>query len=79
MLKKEDLGPSNICLCSTSIEEKRGKFLNEMLKTETLNVPLLLFLKLADSQRNGERVSSLSAAKPGTNDASVRPAVALKR
>lgn len=52
--------------------------MNEKLKTETLKAPLL-FLKLADSHRNRERVSSLSTAKPSTNDASVRPAVVLKR
>ncbi len=52
--------------------------MNEKLKTETLKVSPS-FLKLADSHRNGERVSSLSTAKPSTNDASVRPAVVLKR
>jgi len=54
------------------------KFLNGELKTETLKVSPS-FLKLADSHRIGERVSSLSTAKPSTNDASVRPAVVLKR
>lgn len=52
--------------------------MNEKLKTETLKVSPS-FLKLADRHRNGERVSSLSTAKPSTNDASVRPAVELKR
>lgn len=52
--------------------------MNEQLKTETLKVSPS-FLKLPDSHRNGERVSSLSTAKPSTNDASVRPAVVLKR
>lgn len=52
--------------------------MNGKLKTETLKVSPS-FLKLADRHRNGERVSSLSTAKPSTNDASVRPAVVLKR
>lgn len=51
--------------------------MNQKLKTETLKVPP--FLKLADRHGNGERVSSLSTAKPSTNDANVRPAVVLKR
>lgn len=77
-LKEEDLRPFSSGLCSTSIKEEGRKFLNEQLKTETLKVSPS-FLKLPDSHRNGERVSSLSTAKPSTNDASVRPAVVLKR
>lgn len=55
--------------------------MNQKLKTETLKVPppTRRFLKLADRHGNGERVSSLSTAKPSTNDANVRPAVVLKR
>lgn len=50
--------------------------MNQKLKTETLKVPRPP-LKLTD--RHGGRVSSLSTAKPSTNYANVRPAVALKR
>lgn len=55
----------------------RRNLVNGKLKTETLKVPPPSLLKLAD--RHGGRVSSLSTAKPRTNDANVRPAVALKR
>lgn len=76
MPEEEDL---STLVCAQQVSKEEGReFLNGKLKTETLKVSPS-FLKLADSHRNGGRVSSLSTAKPCTNDASVRPAVVLKR